>query len=392
MTEAVWNGHTQGMTIRDILEKVDLFNVSVLNSNQKGTEKHLSKDTDGKTIIKLNDPSSAYLGPKLWDRQISLDLGLDLDSSADEAGRSGGSSEISCGSGDGSEYTGVSGMSPGFAGISIQGSPKERARSVSSDLQVMNMEEFLAENGLSLDIGDSLPINEVCGAPSVLDFQTTPAVQNKTTEIRDIKPTVTVTRPNVIMKFPKVERPVTVNTKRSISAVIDDTEEDCDGEIDDPVPYKKPSNDFLYAESKRARLEREKAEKKRKFELELEFAPEDLALATVPGAQFDPSTRHFDVEELRPQPIIRKRKRIYVAEEAKDDRYWNCRIKNNVAARRSREARRLKENQIALRAAYLEKENRVLKQELDDVKFDNTKLATERDILKMKLAKFEQIM
>jgi len=391
MAEMVWNGHTQGMTIRDILEKVDLFNVSVLNSNQKGTEKqHLSKDTDGKTIIKVNDPSSAYLGPKLWDRQISLDLGLDLDSSADEgaAGPSGGSSIVS--GGDASEY-GASGMSPGFAGISIQCSPKERARSTSSDLQVMNMEEFLAENGLSLDIGDSLPINEVCSASSVLDFETSSAVQNnKTAESRDVKPTLT--RPNVIMNVPKVERPMTANVKRPISAVMDDTEEDCEGEIDDPVPYKKPSNDFLYAESKRARLEREKAEKKAKFELELEFAPEDLALATVPGAQFDPSTRHFDVEELRPQPIIRKRKRIYVPDDAKDDKYWNCRIKNNVAARRSREARRLKENQIALRAAYLEKENRVLKQELDDVKFDNTKLATERDILKMKLAKYEQLM
>jgi hypothetical protein len=255
----------------------------------------------------------------------------------------------------------------------------------------MNMEEFLAENGLSLDIGDSLPINEVCSASSVLDFETTPAVQNnKTAESRDRKPTVT--RPNVIMNVPKVERPMTANVKRPISAVMEDTEDDCEGEIDDPVPYKKPSNDFLYAESQRARLEREKAEKKRKFELELEFAPEDLALATVPGAQFDPSTRHFDVEELRPQPIIRKRKRIYVPDDAKDDKYWNCRIKNNVAARRSREARRLKENQIALRAAYLEKENRVLKQELDDVKFDNTKLATERDILKMKLAKYEQLM
>ena len=46
--------------------------------------------------------------------------------------------------------------------------------------------------------------------------------------------------------------------KRPISAVLDDTEDDCDGEIDDPVPNKKPSNEFLYAESKRARLEREK--------------------------------------------------------------------------------------------------------------------------------------
>ena len=45
----------------------------------------------------------------------------------------------------------------------------------------------------------------------------------------------------------------------------------------------------------------------------------------------------------------------------KDQKYWDKREKNNVAARRSREARRLKENQIALRAAFLERENKVLK-------------------------------
>ena len=89
----------------------------------------------------------------------------------------------------------------------------------------------------------------------------------------------------------------------------------------------------------------------------------------------------------------------------KDQKYWDKREKNNVAARRSREARRLKENQIALRAAFLERENKVLKkvmkrkgisvsknlnlQELDDSNFDNTKLATERDILKKKLSGYE---
>ncbi len=30
-----------------------------------------------------------------------------------------------------------------------------------------------------------------------------------------------------------------------------------------------------------------------------------MALATVPGAEFDPRQRAFDMEELRPQPIIR---------------------------------------------------------------------------------------
>jgi hypothetical protein len=46
---------------------------------------------------------------------------------------------------------------------------------------------------------------------------------------------------------------------------------------------------------------------------------------------------------------VRKRPKLFVPDESKDGRYWEKRGKNNVAARRSREARRLKENQIALR-------------------------------------------
>ena len=51
----------------------------------------------------------------------------------------------------------------------------------------------------------------------------------------------------------------------------------------------------------------------------------------------------------------------FVPTDAKDGDYWAKRDKNNFAARRSREARRLKENQIALRTAFLEKENHQLK-------------------------------
>merc|ERR1712156_1255323 len=99
------------------------------------------------------------------------------------------------------------------------------------------------------------------------------------------------------------------------------------------------THDFLYKESKRAKLEREKEERRKRLEMEIEFAPEDLALATVPGVDFNPKERAFDMEELRPQPIIRKRKKTYVPDESKDERYWENRMKNNVAARRSREAR-----------------------------------------------------
>jgi hypothetical protein len=42
----------------------------------------------------------------------------------------------------------------------------------------------------------------------------------------------------------------------------------------------------------------------------MEFSPEDLALATIPGMTFDPRERAFSVDELRPQPIVRKRKKV----------------------------------------------------------------------------------
>jgi leukemia factor-related protein len=71
---------------------------------------------------------------------------------------------------------------------------------------------------------------------------------------------------------------------------------------------------------------------------------------------FDPRTRAFSDEDLKPQPMIKKSRKQFVPDEMKDDKYWARRRKNNMAAKRSRDARRMKENQIALRAGYLEKE------------------------------------
>jgi len=145
----------------------------------------------------------------------------------------------------------------------------------------------------------------------------------------------------------------------------------------------------LYQESKRARLEREKEEKRRRLEEETEFSAEDLSLATVPGLEFDPKRRSFDLEELRPQPIIKKRRKLYTSDSQKDELYWERREKNNVAARRSREARRLKENQIALRVAHLERENDGLRKKVESAQFENTKLTNVRDVLRRKLRQFE---
>jgi len=83
---------------------------------------------------------------------------------------------------------------------------------------------------------------------------------------------------------------------------------------------------------------------------------------------FNPATAHFTEDELKPTPITRKAQKKLVKAEEKDDKYWSKRTKNNAAAKRSREARRSRENQIAMRASYLESDNAALKEELLSVK------------------------
>lgn len=57
-----------------------------------------------------------------------------------------------------------------------------------------------------------------------------------------------------------------------------------------------------------------------------------------------------------------------------DDAYRERRRKNNEAAKRSRDARRAKEDDIALRAAILERENLQLKVELAQLKQETNRL------------------
>ncbi|KAJ8406665.1 hypothetical protein AAFF_G00295810 [Aldrovandia affinis] len=109
------------------------------------------------------------------------------------------------------------------------------------------------------------------------------------------------------------------------------------------------------------------------IEVNVNFEPDptDLVLSSVPGGElFNPRKHRFSEEELKPQPMIKKAKKVFVPEEQKDDKYWQRRKKNNVAAKRSRDARRLKENQITVRAAFLERENSVLRQEVAELRRD----------------------
>ncbi|XP_071487267.1 thyrotroph embryonic factor-like [Diadema antillarum] len=111
------------------------------------------------------------------------------------------------------------------------------------------------------------------------------------------------------------------------------------------------------------------------IDVQFNLTDTDVALATAPGQdKFDPKECNFTEEELKPQPMIKKSKKVYVPDEQKDERYWERRRKNNIAAKRSRDARRIKENQIVIRAAYLEKENGALKEDILDLKKENSTL------------------
>ena len=70
---------------------------------------------------------------------------------------------------------------------------------------------------------------------------------------------------------------------------------------------------------------------------------------------------------------LKKRAQL-VPDEQKDGSYWEKRKKNNESAKRSREARRMKEEQIALRVVFLEQENLQLRTEVSLLKSEIEKL------------------
>lgn len=68
----------------------------------------------------------------------------------------------------------------------------------------------------------------------------------------------------------------------------------------------------------------------------------------------------------------------------KDEKYWRRRAKNNLAAKRSRESRREKENNVTMRAAFLEKEYQSISCEVAKAREIN-------QMLKERLRKYESV-
>nr|CBN81208.1 Thyrotroph embryonic factor beta [Dicentrarchus labrax] len=203
-------------------------------------------------------------------------------------------------------------------------------------LEYMDLEEFLMENGIATLPDEDSPK----GSPeaSTMKTGTVKATQKKVT-----KPAVV--SPVALLPIQELDNIAELSCSSSVcSEVITEA-----GRVTpEPISPDEIEVDINY-----------------------EPDPTDLVLSSVPGGElFDPRKHKFSEEELKPQPMIKKAKKVFVPEEQKDDKYWQRRSKNNVAAKRSRDARRLKENQITVRAAFLERENAALRTEVAELRKD----------------------
>ncbi|XP_029383742.1 TEF transcription factor, PAR bZIP family member a isoform X2 [Echeneis naucrates] len=213
-------------------------------------------------------------------------------------------------------------------------------------LEYMDLEEFLMENGIPTSPDEDSPTSSPeSGFAKTEKSKATPSAQPKVTKQAGVSPVALLP----IQELDKCEEEVVIIT-RSDSDIICDVTAEVTTENDRVTPEPISPEDI-------------------EVEINYEPDPTDLVLSSVPGGElFDPRKHKFTDDELKPQPMIKKAKKVFVPEEQKDEKYWQRRKKNNMAAKRSRDARRLKENQITVRAAFLERENAVLRTEVAELR------------------------
>lgn len=213
-------------------------------------------------------------------------------------------------------------------------------------LEYMDLEEFLMENGIpTLPDVDLLKGNLDGDAVKTEKRKVAPSAQLKAAKLASVSQLSLLP----IQELEKCEEEVVIITKSDSDIICEVTAE-------------------VITETDRATPEPEDPDE---IEVDINYEPDptDLVLSSVPGGElFDPRKHKFSEDELKPQPMIKKAKKVFVPEEQKDDKYWHRRSKNNVAAKRSRDARRLKENQITVRAAFLERENTALRTEVAELR------------------------
>ncbi|KAK3508350.1 hypothetical protein QTP70_022930 [Hemibagrus guttatus] len=246
----------------------------------------------------------------------------------------------SCGDGGG----GAGGGSGGAVGVSASLTPTIWDKTIPYDgenfhLEYMDLDEFLLENQIPAALEEELHKSleqEAQGSPAIPEVSGTvpqvPGETEKAAEVRKIKG----------------EDERRDGGIAELQVMAHATEPKAKPELATPSPVNLED-----------------------IEVSVNFQPDpaDLVLSSIPGGElFNPRKHRFSEEELKPQPMIKKAKKVFVPDNSKDDKYWFRRKKNNQAAKRSRDARRLKENQIAVRASFLERENAALRQEVAELR------------------------
>ncbi|XP_049602053.1 TEF transcription factor, PAR bZIP family member b isoform X2 [Syngnathus scovelli] len=277
---------------------------------------------------------------------------------------------------------GTSGGSAG--GVSASLTPAIWEKTIPYDgetfhLEYMDLDEFLLENGIPASLEDEelqktlTPAEgkgksalKVTGAPSAttMSASTSPPPAPDTTTVAS-----------------EPEEALTVTTLLPAKLEEDDDEDEEDDEEEDQEEESLPLE--AKEEEKAVEVSKKNPGSGQRntpspinpddIEVDVNFQPDptDLVLSSVPGGElFNPRKHKFSDEELKPQPMIKKAKKVFVPNEQKDDKYWSRRKKNNLAAKRSRDARRLKENQITVRASFLERENAALRQQVAEMRKD----------------------
>ncbi|XP_026179946.1 TEF transcription factor, PAR bZIP family member b isoform X2 [Mastacembelus armatus] len=266
----------------------------------------------------------------------------------------------------------------GVGGVSASLTPAIWEKTIPYDgetfhLEYMDLDEFLLENGIPVSLEEeelqkTLTSVESKGksiakVAATAATTATPAVSASTSSPPASATSAAASDP---------EETVTVTTLQP--AKLDEEEEEEEQE------EESVSEETTEVEVKKKKIDSKAAERNTPspidpdaIEVDINFQPDptDLVLSSVPGGElFNPRKHKFSDEELKPQPMIKKAKKVFVPDEQKDDKYWSRRKKNNLAAKRSRDARRLKENQITVRASFLERENAALRQQVAELRKD----------------------
>ncbi|KAM9780348.1 thyrotroph embryonic factor-like [Neosynchiropus ocellatus] len=251
-------------------------------------------------------------------------------------------------------------------------------------LEYMDLDEFLLENGIPV----SLEEEELQKTLAPVD------VKGKVVPKAASTAASSPSAPSACGVKPDPEEAVTVTTLQPAKLDADEEEEEEEAEEEEEEEEEEYEEEAGAEEEPEkvppvvVKVKQEKNKRERHtpspvdpeaIEVDVNFQPDptDLVLSSVPGGElFNPRKHKFSDEDLKPQPMIKKAKKVFVPDEQKDEKYWSRRKKNNLAAKRSRDARRLKENQITVRASFLERENAALRQQVAEMRKDCSRCKT----------------